>query len=223
MSKINHIIVALDQMDKESAIQFVKNNNEFSFFKIGIELFYRYGTSIVKEISEIRELDVFLDLKLHDIPKTVAQAIKSLSGLNVSFLTVHASGGFEMLSQARAAQSQFLPNTKLLAVTYLTSLSEEDTQQLFASDLNPTRLAQIAKEAGVQGIVCSPKDLGKMQSIDLEKICPGIRFADDSKSDQKRVMTPEQAFESGADYLVMGRSLTQSNDLKSRINILSKL
>lgn len=223
MSKIDHIIVALDQMNQDQAINFIQDNPDFRYFKIGMELFYRYGRSLIERASKQRDIEIFLDLKLHDIPKTVAKAIESLAGLPIRFLTVHASGGKEMLKQAKQAQTKYIPNCELLAVTYLTSLTESDCQELFASDLSPKRLAMVAESANIDGIVCSPVDLAQLRDLKLTKVCPGIRFIDDENEDQKRVMTPDLAFRSGADFLVIGRSLTQSKNLKSRISELSKL
>ena len=175
---------------------------------------------IAKEISDF---DIFLDLKLHDIPNTVAGAIKSLEGLPIDLLTIHISGGEEMLKYAHEARLKFLPQTKLIGVTYLTSLSNETMNKLWGFENNDfdhsiEQMLIMTKANQIDGIVCSPLELKKINesesSQDLIKVCPGVRFPDqfDQVSDQKRVATPTQAFEWGANFLVIGRPLTQAQD-----------
>lgn len=190
-----------------------------------MQLFYREGVAIVEDLLEAGH-DVFLDLKLHDIPNTVGQAMKQLADLGVQMSNVHAAGGTEMM---QAAAENF-PDGKVLAVTQLTSISEKMLHEEQACSLTMQEAvlnyAQLAKDAGLDGVVCSAheaKIIHEHCGDDFLCVCPGIRFKDDAKADQKRVMTAEQAAQNGADYIVVGRSITQaSNPYEAYLKILEE-
>lgn len=236
---IEKVIVALDNMDRDSVHNFLRKPNMLlSRIKMGLELFCKYGPNFVKDVSEKFDKKVFLDLKLHDIPNTVRKSIQSLEGLNVEFLTIHLSGGKEMIEAAISQAKISLPNTKLLGVSYLTSLSSNNFEQNwgFRQDQIETafeKLFDLACETQIHGIVCSPSELDiairseEKYGHKLIKVCPGIRFQDEidqgNTQDQVRVLSPEKAFHSGANFLVMGRSLTQSKDLSERYEQLKGL
>ncbi|HET9843800.1 MAG TPA: orotidine-5'-phosphate decarboxylase [Gammaproteobacteria bacterium] len=190
--------------------------------KVGKAMFVKYGPNFVKYL-QTKGFEVFLDLKFHDIPNTVYNACKEAAHLNVWMLNVHALGGRFMLEQAvKAVQSH--PNAKkplLIGVTLLTSLHQDDlTFFNQEGDLNSLtlRLAGLCYEAGLQGVVCSAHEVPMIkQEFGKDFICvtPGVRLDTQEKQDQKRVATPKEAFELGADYIVIGRALTQSNDPKT--------
>ncbi len=233
MSKMKSIYVALDNMSKEDIYAFLeRSNNEIVCVKIGLELFNLYGRDFVEEIYNKYKVDIFLDLKLHDIPNTVSKAIRSLKGLPIKFLTLHLSGGINMLKASVEARNQFLPECKLLGVSILTSLDQKDIEKIWGiSDNNKlfSNLFQLAHESQVDGVVCSPNELMILNGLNLNllSMCPGIRFDDEIKEanfgDQKRVLSPEKALEKGASFLVMGRSLTQSKVLTERIQLLKSM
>lgn len=207
------IIIALDFKDRITTLAFLdKFAEERLFVKIGMELFYKEGPSIVKEISE-KGHNIFLDLKLYDIPTTVCSAVKSLGEIGVDFLTIHTSGGEKMLTLANKVAKE--SNINLLGVTILTS---QDVTELPKTDYSQcdviVDLAQKAMNANLSGIICSGEDIPilKDKVHDLLYITPGIRLSDDSNDDQKRVVTPKTAILNGSDYLVIGRSITNSKN-----------
>lgn len=230
MASLDKVIVALDQMSDVEINSFLsQKDNTLPFVKIGLELFLKYGTELVQTIHSKHNKKIFLDLKLHDIPVTVAKAISSLKGLPLDFLTVHLGGGEQMLKAAVAEASVSLPDCKILGVSYLTSLEAKDLKSLFdISDTNAAfiRLFDAASKSGVHGVVCSPHEvqLLKKSYPNLLAVTPGIRFLDeiekDVVQDQKRVMDPASAFKAGSDFLVMGRSLTKTDLFSERINSL---
>jgi orotidine-5'-phosphate decarboxylase len=234
---LNRVIVALDNLDYHGVEHFLNQaEGRIKTVKIGLELFYRYGPAFVRQVKEHYPVDIFLDLKLHDIPNTVAQAIYSLQGLPVRFLTIHLSGGPAMIQTALQAAANALPETSLLGVAYLTSLSPQDLNHLFAFPPEdfPQRFALLARrgiEEKIPGLILSPQELPLIEHLrpdyPLLKITPGVRFADEIQGaqtqDQKRVSTPQLAFQQGADYVVMGRSLTQAQNLNSRLDSLDYL
>lgn len=232
MSSLDRIIVALDQMSLEEIDAFLKQkDNTLPFVKIGLELFVKHGTELVHRIHNDYKKKIFLDLKLHDIPVTVAKAISSLKGLPIDFLTVHLSGGEAMLKAAVAEARISIPGCKLLGVSFLTSLEANDLEELFGIDDTDEaflRLFKVASVSGIDGVVSSPLEVSllKKHYPNLLSVTPGIRFQDEIESnvvqDQKRVMNPEEAFEEGSDYLVMGRSLTRTNRFNERIESLKK-
>ena len=181
--------------------------------KLGLEFFCHNGRSGVLELAELG-LPLFLDLKLHDIPNTVAKAIQALSPLTPSILTVHAAGGRAMMEDARAAAPT---GTRIVAVTMLTSLDEADlaaTGVTGSAHDQVTRLAEVARAAGLDGIVCSGSEVGAARKAwkDGLFVVPGIRPADAVIGDQKRVMTPRRAIDEGASILVIGRPVTEAAD-----------
>lgn len=212
------LILALDLPSREASLELLNQlGPAVQWVKIGLQLFTRYGPSIVKEIAALG-YSIFLDLKLHDIPNTVASAIKSLEGLPVKMLTLHASGGAEMLKQAAIAQKQALSEALLLGVTVLTSLNQEALYSLGISatpEEQVLRLAQLCKNAGVSGLVCSPLEtayLKKALGDSVTLVTPGIRPEGSNANEQKRITTPQQAATSGASFIVVGRPITQTED-----------
>lgn len=214
------VIIALDFKDGATALQFLDQFVTVKpFVKIGMELFYAEGPSIVKAIKE-RGHKIFLDLKLHDIPNTVKGGMRSLSALDVDMVNVHAAGTIEMMKAALEGVTRADGTRPLLiAVTQLTSTSEERMQKdlLINASINDTIIhyAKNTKEAGLDGIVCSPLEAGMVKQAvgqDFLTVTPGVRFADGEVGDQVRVTTPEKAKEIGTDYIVVGRPITQAAD-----------
>jgi orotidine-5'-phosphate decarboxylase len=212
----DRIIVALDTDSPDSALAVVEAlSGEVGMFKVGMELFPRGGPELVRKVRETGA-DVFLDLKFHDIPNTVAGAVRSAAALGVRFATVHASGGREML--ARAAEAARGTGTMVLAVTVLTSIDESDLSEIgFSSppaDL-VVRLARMAMREGIGGIVCSAREVVAVRELagrSAVLVTPGVRLPEDAVGDQKRVVTPFDAMRNGADYLVVGRPITKAAD-----------
>lgn len=214
------VIIACDFSSAQATFDFLdKFTEEKPFVKIGMELYYAEGPSIVREIKK-RGHKIFLDLKLHDIPNTVKKAMSVLSKLDVDMTNLHAAGTVEMM---RAAVERLTreDGTRpiLIAVTQLTSTSEERMQKelLINASINDTivKYAQNAKEAGLDGVVCSPLEAGMVKdacSKEFITVTPGVRFADGDKGDQVRITTPEKAKEIGSDYIVVGRPITQADD-----------
>ncbi|MBD3413584.1 MAG: orotidine-5'-phosphate decarboxylase [Candidatus Aminicenantes bacterium] len=214
------IIIALDVKEKKLALDLVKRLPHVRTFKIGLELFTSEGPSIIQELQK-QEKKIFLDLKLHDIPNTVAGAVRSGFKHRVSMMTLHASGGMNMMKRA-AEQAHELhektgdPKPLLLAVTVLTSLTRDELKQIGIqtnADDQVLNLAHLAKKAGMDGLVCSPKETKMIQKElgdDFLLVNPGIRPLWASSDDQKRITTPAQAVENGADFLVIGRPVTQA-------------
>ena len=208
------IILAVDTPELETAISWVKATQEsVSVYKLGLEFFLTFGSDGVKAIKDVTDSDIFLDLKLHDIPHTVSGAAKAVSHLAPRFLTVHASGGEAMIKAAVDAS----PGTHITGVTILTSLSEEDVTNIGykhnALD-SAVGLATLAVNAGAGAIVCSPLEITAIRAAVGTSpiiITPGVRPADSaSGDDQVRTMTPKAAITSGANYVVIGRPITQS-------------
>lgn len=212
----DRIIVALDTDSPEAALATARAlAGEVGLFKVGMELFPRGGPALVQAIQALGH-GVFLDLKFHDIPNTVAGAVRSAAALGVRFATVHAAGGRAML--AAAADAAKGTGTAVLAVTVLTSLDDRDLAEVGFSDGTADtvfRLADLAAAAGVQGIVCSAREVAQVRGRvgkDLVLVTPGVRLAGGESGDQKRVVTPAEAVGHGADYLVIGRPITKSPD-----------
>lgn len=210
------VIIACDFSNREDFFNFLDLfKDEKPFIKIGMELFYATGMDTVVEAKK-RGHKVFLDLKLHDIPNTVKKSLAVLSSLDVDLTNVHASGTIAMMEAGREG---FGTKGKLIAVTQLTSTSEERMKDdlLISSSLEETVLhyAQNAKKAGLDGIVCSPWEAKKVKETcgeDFLTITPGIRFADGDIGDQVRIATPENASDMGCDYIVVGRPITEAID-----------
>ncbi|MBE6661686.1 MAG: orotidine-5'-phosphate decarboxylase [Ruminococcaceae bacterium] len=214
------VIIACDFPSKEKTLAFLdKFEGKKPFVKIGMELFYAEGPSIVKEIKA-RGHKIFLDLKLHDIPNTVKSAMKVLSGLDVDMTNLHASGTIPMMQGALDGLTRE-DGTRpiLIAVTQLTSTDQETMERdlLIHEPIAEVVMhyASNAKAAGLDGVVCSPLEAGKVHERcgkDFVTVTPGVRFADGDVGDQKRVMTPAEANRIGSDYIVVGRPITAAAD-----------
>lgn len=214
------VIIACDFNSKKATFDFLdKFTDEKPFVKIGMELFYAEGPSIVREIKA-RGHKIFLDLKLHDIPNTVKKAMSVLRDLDVDMTNLHAAGTIDMMKAAvEGLTREDGTRPVLIAVTQLTSTSEERMQKelLINASINDTivKYAQNAKEAGLDGVVCSPLEAGMVKDAcgkEFMTVTPGVRFADGEVGDQVRVTTPEKAKEIGSDYIVVGRPITQATD-----------
>ena len=212
------IIIALDVPGKEEAIALVSRLRSARTFKVGLELFTAEGPGLFRKLKALRK-DIFLDLKLHDIPNTVGGAVRAAFRHGVQMMTLHASGGREMMAKAaetarQAAEEGKRPKPLLLGVTVLTSLKGPDLAEVGqASDVaaQVVRLAGLAKAAGLDGVVCSPQEIEVLRrefGRDLVIVTPGIRPLWAAAQDQKRIMTPAEAVAKGADYLVIGRPIT---------------
>ncbi|TWX71703.1 orotidine-5'-phosphate decarboxylase [Colwellia demingiae] len=213
------VVVALDFDKKQDALSFVdKIQPADARLKVGKEMFTYFGPEFVKQLTG-KGFDVFLDLKFHDIPNTVAKAVTAAADLGVWMVNVHASGGSQMMTKAKQALDNYGNDAPLLiAVTVLTSMGQED---LYGLGINKTPaeqvnfLANLTKQSGLDGVVCSAweaeqlkADLGK----EFKLITPGIRPAGSAQDDQQRIMTPKQAIDVGVDYLVIGRPITKAVD-----------
>jgi len=214
------VIVACDFASAEQVFSFLdKFTDKKPFVKIGMELFYAEGPQIVREIKA-RGHKIFLDLKLHDIPNTVKKAMNVLSRLDVDLTNLHAAGTVEMMKAALEGLTRPDGTRPLLiAVTQLTSTNQESMERdlLIKEPIDEVVMhyASCAKEAGLDGIVCSPLEAGKVHDRcgkNFITVTPGVRFADGDVGDQKRVMTPEQAKKIGSDYIVVGRPITAAAD-----------
>ena len=214
------VIIACDFPNAEKTLEFLDRfQGKKPFVKIGMELFYGEGPSIVRKING-RGHKIFLDLKLHDIPNTVRKTMAVLSGLNVDICNLHAAGTFEMMRAALEGLTRPDGTRPLLiAVTQLTSTSQEALEQeiLIHAPMEDVVLsyARNARDAGLDGVVCSPLEAERVHSVcgkDFLAVTPGVRFADGDRGDQKRVMTPAQAKEIGSDYIVVGRPITAASD-----------
>ncbi|WP_057831147.1 orotidine-5'-phosphate decarboxylase [Colwellia sp. TT2012] len=213
------VVVALDFDKKEAALSFVdKIQPTDARLKVGKEMFTYFGPEFVKQLTG-KGFDVFLDLKFHDIPNTVAKAVTAAADLGVWMVNVHASGGSQMMTKAKQALDHYGKDAPLLiAVTVLTSMSEEDLRGLGITKSPAEQvsfLANLAKQSGLNGVVCSAWEAEQLK-LDLGKefklITPGIRPAGSAQDDQQRIMTPEQAMNVGVDYLVIGRPITKAKD-----------
>lgn len=214
------VIIALDFDSREKTLAFLDLfQDEKPFVKIGMELFYAEGPDIVRQIHA-RGHRIFLDLKLHDIPNTVKKAMAALSALDVDIINLHAAGTKAMMSAALEGLTRPDGTRPLLiAVTQLTSTDQErmDRELLIHAPIDEVVLhyARNARDAGLDGVVCSPLEAGSIHArcgADFLTVTPGVRFADGESGDQKRVTTPERAQEIGSDYIVVGRPITQADD-----------
>ena len=211
------VIIACDFKDKADTLAFLdKFQEEKPFVKIGMELFYGEGPDIVRAIKD-RGHKIFLDLKLHDIPNTVHKAMKNLARLGVDMTNVHAAGTIDMM---RAAKEGLGEDALLIAVTQLTSTTEERMQRelLIGAPIADTvaHYARNAQTAGLNGVVCSPLEAALVKEAcgrNFVTVTPGIRFADGDVGDQKRIMTPALARETGTEFIVVGRPITQADDV----------
>ncbi|MBO1346063.1 MAG: orotidine-5'-phosphate decarboxylase [Hormoscilla sp. GUM202] len=219
----SEIIVPLDVASRGEAISLMDSLPEVGFWKVGLELFVSCGPQILQILKD-RHLRIFLDLKFHDIPNTIAGACRAAAGYGVDLLTIHATAGRSALKAAVAAagegaESAGCPPPKLLAITLLTSLNSRD----LAFDLQVPielpeyvlKMALLARETGLNGVVCSPQEAQQLRQIcgdDFLLVCPGVRPKWASGGDQRRYMTPSEAAKAGANYLAIGRPITQADD-----------
>ena len=212
------IIVAIDEINFNKALDIINNlDSSKCMIKIGSVAFNSLGHKVIEYAAQ-KGFDIFLDLKLHDIPNTVKKSIQGLSLLPIKMLTVHTSGGIHMMTAAMEAVSG--KGIKVFGVTVLTSLDDEDTNAIFKRTSSKQVEAMIdeAVSAGIDGVVCSPHELKYIKKREsLLSITPGIRL-EDSNDDQKRVMTPKEAIDLGADYLVIGRPITSSENIGESLN-----
>ena len=213
------LILALDVPTREQAAPLLRQlRGSLRWVKIGLQMFTAYGPDYVRAVAD-EGFNIFLDLKLHDIPNTVAKAVESLAPLPIGMLTLHTSGGREMMSAARAAQQQTKPDLLLLGVTVLTSTDAAGLAELglnVAPETQVSRLGRLAADAGLRGLVCSPLEVALLRQqlpADIQLITPGIRPAGESGGDdQKRVMTPADAARAGASFIVVGRPILKAPD-----------
>ena len=213
------IFCAVDTTDLARARALAENlQGAVGGLKLGLEFFGAHGPAGVESVLENAGLPLFLDLKFHDIPNTVAGAVRSILPLRPVLTTIHAAGGPAMIAAAAEAAQGGVDRPKILAVTVLTSLSDEDlaaTGQIGPAAEQVLRLAKMARENGADGLVCSPKEVALLRAeldADTLLVVPGIRPAGAATGDQTRVMTPEEALAAGADYLVIGRPITGSDN-----------
>ncbi len=212
------LILALDLETREEALAMLKTlGDSLQWVKVGLQLFTAYGPDIVREISDLG-YRVFLDLKLHDIPNTVAKAVQSIAQLNVELLTLHGSGGSEMIEWANKARLDHAPNLNLLAVTVLTSMDNQQLSEINVqanTEAQVRTLAEISLKAGAQGLVCSSLELALLRTRfgnDPILVTPGIRPAGSDTDEQKRVMTPKLAATAGSNFIVVGRPILRAED-----------
>lgn len=215
----NKVIVALDYETRKEAMQLVDQlDPSLCRLKVGKEMFTTLGTEFVKELQK-RHFDVFLDLKFHDIPNTVARAVRSAADLGVWMVDMHASGGLRMMEAAKKILEPYGKDAPILiAITVLTSMEEADLLQIGVNtspEEHVIRLARLSQRAGLDGVVCSPQEVEILRQRcgdDFKLITPGIRPEGSQLGDQRRVMTPREAIDAGSDYLVIGRPITQAAD-----------
>ncbi|HEY1962005.1 MAG TPA: orotidine-5'-phosphate decarboxylase, partial [Rhizomicrobium sp.] len=214
----NPVFVALDTPDLVKALELAKAvQPHVGGLKIGLEFLTARGPAGVREIATVG-LPVFADVKFHDIPNTVAGAAREITRLGVALFNVHASGGEAMMRAAKDAAASVNPKVKLIAVTVLTSLGDEDLPAVGQGDsvaLQVTRLAQLAKSCGLDGVVCSPREIEVVRRAcgqDFLIVTPGVRPAGAAPADQRRVTTPKEAIAAGADIIVIGRPITAAAD-----------
>ncbi len=229
MIPADKIIVALDTQDPQKLDSLFETlKGEKIWVKVGMELFYALGPQVIFKAKD-NGFNVFLDLKLHDIPNTVAQGLKSLSSLPVDMMNVHAAGGKEMMMKSFEVMSALPKRPLLIAVTQLTSTTQH---QMNADQRIPGKIedsvlhyATITKEANFDGVVCSPLEISLIKKTlgkEFITVTPGIRPAGNDLNDQKRVTTPMEALELGTDYMVIGRPITASNDPKKALQDILK-
>ncbi len=226
MSLVKRIILALDTSSLEDAILVAKKIKDKIFtVKIGLEFFNAHGKEGVKKFNQIGITNLMLDLKFNDIPQTVYKAIKALNDIKFGFLTIHGQGGKAMIKMAKQAASEIESKPKIMMVTILTALNDDDLKSAGNKSTvveQVKKLSEIAKEMGV-GVICSgqeAKTVRKIIGTDLLIFTPGIRMSNENKNDQQRVCTPKESIENGADKIIMGRSLIKGN-IEENINKVS--
>lgn len=222
------VIVALDYPDMEPALDLARRLDPSACrLKIGKEMFTRCGPAVVAGVQQLG-FEVFLDLKFHDIPNTVAGACRSAAALGVWMINVHCLGGRRMMNAAVEAVAGVASRPKLIGVTVLTSMGEDDIAEIGLSGPVPERvlaLAALARDSGLDGVVCSPLEIAPIradQDADFLLVTPGIRPANSSVDDQKRIMTPSEALTAGASYLVIGRPITRAEDPLAALEAINR-
>ena len=222
------IFVAVDTNNHKRAIEIINATKNYIYgVKFGLEFFCsKGGRKTVKKFKN-KNVKIFLDLKLKDIPNTVYKSIRSLKDISPDYLTIHASGGLEMMKAAKKAQSETNKKMKILAVTILTSLTNKDLKQMGSNTPIQTqvqKLAQTARLAKIHGIVCSAHEIKNVKKVskNFEIVVPGIRISN-KVQDQKRVMSPKQALKLGATHLVIGRDITKGNPKTNIKKVLNAL
>ena len=208
------LIIALDFKNIDEMSHFISNlNPQKCIVKVGLQLFISEGPKVLDFLSQ-NGFEIFLDLKLHDIPNTVRKSVEEISQYNVKLTTIHLQGGRDMIRAANEVKG----NTKILGVSLLTSLDDSDTRELYNNDFKKQfdNLINLALETKIDGIVCSSQELELIENPSLIKVVPGIRNQD-SSDDQKRVMTSSEAYSNGADYIVVGRPITQAKHVQEAI------
>ncbi len=220
---MGEIIIALNTYEKNQALEWVSRfKDRVKIFKIGLPLFSHYGLEIVKEIRE-QEVEIFLDMKLHDIPSVVEDSIRALRDLDIKYVTIHLTGGKSMISGALSAADDKI---EIIGVTILTSIDDKMLSELMGEDLKVkntvVKLVDLFLNLGGKNIVLSGHEakLIKDRFPDVKVFVPGIRFAEDEKGDQARVVTPAFARENGFDFIVVGRSITHAKDPDKALNRL---
>ena len=212
------LILALDLPDRESALKILDGlRGKLEWVKIGLQMYLKYGADFVREVSGMG-FKIFLDLKLFDIPNTVASAVESVSALPVSMLTIHASGGREMMRRAVESAAERNPELLILGVTVVTSFDADSLAET-GVELEPEwqvkKLAKLAVDSGLKGLVCSPLEIEGLRSIlpeDTVLVTPGIRPSGSSADEQKRIMTPADAARAGSDFIVVGRPILKAEN-----------
>jgi len=214
---VNRIILALDTTNLAEAIDITQRiKNKIFTIKLGLEFFYAHGKEGIKKFNEIGITNLMLDLKLKDIPETIYKAIKALDNIRFGFLTIHGQGGKSMINKAKKAADEIKSRPKIMMVTILTALNDEDLKVIGSNNSvneQVEKLAKLAKETDV-GVVCSgheAKTVRKIIGSDLLIFTPGIRMNKDNKDDQQRVCTPMESIKNGSDKIIMGRSLIKGN------------
>jgi orotidine-5'-phosphate decarboxylase len=208
------LIVALDFSNAKEVAQITSLlDPQKCVLKVGLQLYLAEGQTILKQLTD-QGFEIFLDLKLHDIPNTVHKAVAEIAQFNVLMTTIHLQGGAEMIEAAKSAAG----STKILGVSLLTSLDEKDTQQLYGNAFENqfNKLMTVTELSSIDGIVCSPQELVKLHDFNKLKVVPGIRNAQ-TEDDQKRTMSSEDAYAQGADYIVVGRPITQASNVESAL------
>lgn len=220
------IIVALDNMDSQQALTLADSlEPNLCRLKVGKELFTRYGVNLIKTLQQ-RGFEIFLDLKFHDIPNTTAQAVLSAADLGVWMVNVHASGGRLAMQRAKQRLTEGGYDTLLIAVTVLTSMNQQDLLDIGVTDSiedHVKRLALLTQQSGLDGVVCSAQEAQMLKQLcgkEFKLITPGIRMLDDATNDQTRICTPKQAIENGSDFLVIGRSITDSKNPSEKLDMI---
>lgn len=208
------LIIALDFKNIDEVSNFIsKLDPQKCIAKVGLQLFISEGPKVLEFLSH-KGFEIFLDLKLHDIPNTVNKAVKEISNFNVAMTTIHLKGGRDMIEAALEGAS----NTKIIGVSVLTSLNDDDVEEMHGSNFDNQfkRIIKLAETTKIDGIVCSPQELSNLKELNKIKVVPGIRN-ELSGDDQKRTMSSTEAYKNGADFIVVGRPITQAENVKTAI------